>query len=330
MLAMFWIREILLDKYFLSVTPGLHFRHNHMKPSSLTFIVGPTASGKTALALEEAERSGAVILSCDSLCVYRGMDIGTAKPTLEEQYRVRHYGIDLAEPSASFSVARYIAYRDAILEELRGQDQRVLVVGGSGFYLKSFFAPVTDQIEIAPEIERIVLGIRERDGLDGLSRELRRLHSRAESFPGLDWNNPRRVEKALVRCLASGRTYTELLEAFENLPEPLSDWEKEVWMVSRSPESLQRRNALRVGSMLESGLVDEVRRLRASGFERNPSACGAIGYREVLDHLDGRVTLDELPELIVTHTQQLMRKQRTWFRKQIPIHREILLGEKAG
>jgi tRNA dimethylallyltransferase len=301
-----------------------------MKPPSLTFIVGPTASGKTALALDEAERSGAAILSCDSLCVYRGMDIGTAKPTQEEQRRVPHYGIDLADPSEPFSVARYIAYRDAVLEELSGRDQRVLVVGGSGFYLKSFFAPVTDQIDIPPEVERRVSGIREREGLDGLSRELRSLHSDEETFPGLDWNNPRRVEKALVRCLASGQAYSELLEAFRSLPEPLADWKKEVWMVSRPPESLQRRNSQRVEHMLEAGLVEEVRHLREAGFERNPSACGAIGYREVLDYLDGRLSRNALPELIVTHTQQLMRKQRTWFRKQIPIHREIVVADKAG
>lgn len=311
------------------MTPGLHFCHNRMKTPSLTFIVGATASGKTALALEEAGRSGAAILSCDSLCVYRGMDIGTAKPSREEQKLVPHYGIDLADPSEPFSVARYVAYRDAILEDLKRRGQPVLVVGGSGFYLKSFFAPVTDQIEIPAEVERTVAGIREQDGLEGLLRGLRSLHCEGEPFPGLDLMNPRRVEKALVRCLASGRTYNELREAFENLPEPLGDWEKGVWMVSRSRETLHRRNALRVERMLEAGLVDEVRRLRQIGFERNPSACGAIGYREVLDYLDGKVSIEELPELIVTHTQQLMRKQRTWFRKQIPIHREIQVTDEA-
>jgi tRNA dimethylallyltransferase len=290
---------------------------------SLTFIVGPTASGKTAFALEEAERSGAAILSCDSLCVYRGMDIGTAKPTLEEQKRFPHYGIDLADPSEPFSVARYIEYRDAILEELKHREQPVLVVGGSGFYLKSFFTPVTDQITVPREIERTVERIRDEEGLEGLARALRGFHGPQESFAGLDWKNPRRVEKALVRCLASGRTYGELLEAFRNLPEPLPEWNKTVWMVSRPMDVLQRRNRLRVEQMLQAGLLDEVRRLREIGFEKNPSASGAIGYREVLDYLDGKVALEELTDLIATHTQQLMRKQRAWFRNQIPVHREL-------
>lgn len=297
-----------------------------MKMPSLTFIVGLTASGKTAFALEEAGRSGAAILSCDSLCVYRGMDIGTAKPTPDEQRQVPHFGIDLADPSEPFSVARYIEYRDAILENLKQRGQPVLVVGGSGFYLKSFFAPVTDQIPVPPEIERTVEKIRDEQGLEGLVRALRALHDGHESFPGLDWKNPRRVEKALVRCLASGRSYSELLEMFRNLPEPLAQWSKTVWMVSRPMEDLQQRNQYRVGQMLEAGLVDEVRRLREIGFERNPSASSAIGYREVLDYLDGKVSFGDLPDLIVTHTQQLMRKQRSWFRKQIPVHREIPAG----
>lgn len=298
-----------------------------MQKPSLTFIIGPTASGKTAYALGEATRSGAVILSCDSLCVYRGMDIGTAKPTPEEQALVPHYGIDLADPSELFSVARYIAFRDALLENMRQQDRPVMVVGGSGFYLKSFFAPVTDQIEIPPEVEQRVREIREQDGPEGLGRALRGLHVAGADFTGLDWQNPRRVEKALLRCLASGRTYADLMEAFRNLPEPLKDWQKEVRMVSRSPEILESRNRLRVKRMLEAGLVDEVRSLREKGFERNPSACGAIGYREVLDYLDDKIPAGELAEQITTHTRQLMRKQRTWFRKQIPIHREITVAD---
>ena len=298
-----------------------------MQKPSLTFIIGPTASGKTAYALGEASRSGAVILSCDSLCVYRGMDIGTAKPTPEEQALVPHYGIDLADPSELFSVARYIAFRDALLEKMRQEDRPVMVVGGSGFYLKSFFAPVTDQIEIPPEIEQRVREIREEDGPEGLGRALRGLHAAGADFTGLDWQNPRRVEKALLRCLASGRTYADLMEAFRNLPEPLKDWQKEVHMVSRSPEILESRNRRRVQCMLEAGLVDEVRSLREKGFERNPSACGAIGYREVLDYLDDKIPAGELAEQITTHTRQLMRKQRTWFRKQIPIHREITVAD---
>jgi tRNA dimethylallyltransferase len=289
----------------------------------LICIVGPTASGKTALALEEAERRGAAILSCDSLCVYRGMDIGTAKPTPQEQARVPHFGIDLAEPDEVYSVSRYIACRDAVLARLRADGRPVIVAGGSGFYLKSFFAPVTDQADIPPEAAAEAAAIRAQAGLDGLLLALRACNPGESEFPGLDLHNPRRVEKALIRCLATGSTYRDLLRDFRCMPPPLPDWDKEVWLVERDPAELQERNRRRVADMLQAGLIEEVRALRARGFERNPSACGAIGYREVLDFLDGRLARERLAEAIITHTSQLVRKQRTWFRHQIPVDRVV-------
>ncbi len=298
-----------------------------MKPRKLLFIVGPTASGKTELALEEAGKRGAVILSCDSLCVYRGMDIGTAKPIPAEQSRVRHFGLDLCDPEAPFSVARYMEYRDQVLRELAEAGTPVLVAGGSGFYLKSFFSPVVDRVEIPSGVEEEAARIRRESGLAGLLEALRRINPPGEAFAGLDLKNPRRVEKALIRCMAGGRSYTELCRDFAALPEPLADWEKEVWLVERPLENLQDRNRRRVGAMLEAGLVAEVESLRRRGFERNPSAAGAIGYREVLQFLDGKLSGEELPEAIRVHTNQLMRKQRTWFRRQIPVHRRLRFAE---
>ncbi|MEX0330932.1 MAG: tRNA (adenosine(37)-N6)-dimethylallyltransferase MiaA [Puniceicoccaceae bacterium] len=300
-----------------------------MDTNTLLFITGPTASGKTSLALREAEQRNAVILSCDSLCFYRGMDIGTAKPTVEEQARVLHYGIDLCEPDEPYSVARYVSYRDKCLQELKQEGRAVVVVGGSGFYLKSFFSAVTDELEISPEVIKTAEAIRRNDGLEGLKKALREKNPAGETFEGLDFQNPRRVEKALIRCLASGKSYGQLLAEFRAIPEPLADWSKEVWLINRSMSELQERNAQRVEAMLRDGLVDEVRRLKEQGFEHNPSACGAIGYREVLDFLDGNLSEEMLPEMIFIHTNQLMRKQRNWFRHQIPVDREIEFGQSA-
>ncbi len=298
----------------------LHFGHNRM---SLLFIVGPTASGKTELALCEAERRGAVILSCDSLCVYRGMDIGTAKPTPAQRQRVPHYGLDLAEPDEPYSVDRYIRYRDHVLARCREAGVPVVVVGGSGFYLRSFFFPVTDTVEVPEALAREVAALREAEGLPGLVRALRACHGPEETFAGLDLANPRRVEKALLRCRATGRSYSELLRAFKALPPPLPDWDKEVWLVSHPPGALAERIRARTGRMLADGLVEEVRALRARGFERNPSAAGAIGYREALAFLDGRLPESELAATIAAHTRQLAHKQRTWFRHQIPVDRQV-------
>ncbi|MGC9449854.1 MAG: tRNA (adenosine(37)-N6)-dimethylallyltransferase MiaA [Oceanipulchritudo sp.] len=294
-----------------------------MKDGHLIFLVGPTACGKTEAALAEAERSGAVILSCDSLCVYRGMDIGTAKPTREEQARVPHFGIDLAEPDEPYSVSRYIRYRDGILEGQRALGKTVIVAGGSGFYLRSFFHPVVDGMEIPAGLGGEVADLRRACGLEGLVAALRELNPEGETFEGLDLRNPRRVEKALIRCRASGRSWRALREEFLSLPVPLPDWTKEVRLIERPPGELRERNRRRVRRMLESGLVDEVRALRARGFERNSSACRAIGYREVLAFLDGKLPEADLEEAIYTHTNQLMRKQRSWFRHQIPVDRVV-------
>lgn len=293
-----------------------------MKPTLLV-IAGPTASGKTELAIREAEKREAIVLSCDSLCFYKGMDIGTAKPTREEQARAPHFGIDLVEPDEPYSVGRYLEYRDRILRDARAKKQSVIVVGGSGFYLKSYFSPVVDEIEISPEVVKRVESIRREEGLEGLLSCLREYNSDEETFDGLDLQNPRRVEKALIRCLGAGKSYGELRSAFLSLPEPLLDWDKQVWLINRPAEVLQERNRLRVEHMLEAGLIEEVQQLRERGFERNPSACGAIGYREVLDYLNGNLSREHLAEMIYVHTNQLVRKQRNWFNRQIPVHREI-------
>lgn len=294
----------------------------------LEFIVGTTASGKSDLAMARAMATGAVILSCDSLCVYQHMDIGTAKPTAADRAAVPHFGIDLCPPHQQFSVAGYIAYRDSVLQKLEQAGNPVLVVGGSGFYLKSFFAPVVDSLPIPDDLVTTVNQLKASCGadasgaaayLDRLVEELRRINPAPGDLAGLDLQNPVRVEKALLRCLASGKTYAQLRRDFEQLVPPLPQWHKHVTLVERPPEEMDQRNERRVDAMLEAGLVDEVVQLRAVGFEANHSAANAIGYREILDYLDGRCSLAQARHRIITHTRQLMRRQRTWFRHQIPI-----------
>ncbi|MDP0498604.1 MAG: tRNA (adenosine(37)-N6)-dimethylallyltransferase MiaA [Verrucomicrobiota bacterium JB022] len=284
----------------------------------LVFLVGPTAVGKTELALQWAEQLGADILSCDSLCVYRGMDIGTAKPSAEEQARVPHYGIDLNASWEPCSVEQYARYAETVVDQARRQNRHLLVTGGSGFYLKAFFSAIVDKLHIPSEIEAFVADLQAAEGLPGMVRELQKLNPNGTGT--LDVQNPRRVEKALLRCLASGLTVVELRERFEALPEPFADCEKHVVLLQRDAEELRQRVRLRVQQMLDQGLVDEVRRLIDEGFERNPSAAGSIGYRETIHYLRHGGTLDALAEEISIHTDQLIRKQRTWFKKQIPVH----------
>lgn len=312
------------ESFYRFVTPAPHFPG--FRPR-LYFIVGPTAVGKTALSIACAEALGAEILSCDSLCVYRGMDIGTAKPTRAERAAVPHHGIDLVPVSTPFSVDDYTRHAHGVIADCAARERHLLVVGGSGFYLKSFFAPVSDGIEVPAWLRHEVETLFAQEGLAGLRREL------APFDPGerarLDRRNPRRVMKALERCRATGRSLVGLQQAFAALPEPWAEYEKRVCLLRRPAPDLHARVRERIEAMFTEGLLAEVDALRAAGIAGNPSAAGAIGYRETLDYLrrsGHNRDLAELKETIAVHTDQLIRKQRIWFRRQIPVHTVVEAG----
>ncbi len=287
-----------------------------MKPT-LHFLTGPTAVGKTEWALQWAERNGAEIVSADSLLFYRGMDIGTAKPTPAELARVPHHLIDVCDVRERMDVTTYLVKARAAVEAIVGRGRAVLVTGGSGFYLKSFLAPVSDDIDVPQPIREQVAALSQADAVD----RLRALN--AGDLGTLDVANPRRVTRALERCLASGRTLKELAENFARTPAPFADFGILLTRLDREPADLELRISQRVDAMLKAGLVNEVTRLRAAGLEENPSAAKAIGYREVLAMLDGRLSEAQLAAEIVKDTRALVKKQRTWFRTQLPPHREI-------
>lgn len=290
------------------------------KPS-LHVLTGPTASGKTARALDWAERHGAEIVSCDSLLFYRGMDIGTAKPTPAELARVPHHLIDVVEPRERYDVQRYVASARAAVDAIVQRGRRVLVVGGSGFYLRSFFAPMSDGIEVDPALRTELEARLAAEGLPALVAELRALNP--AGLGTLDTANPRRVVRALERCRASGRPLVELAAEFAEKPSAFADFEVRLARLDCGAEALERRIVARVRAMLDAGLVDEVRRLDTVGLRENASASRAIGYREVLDYLDGRKPLAALEGEIVRNTRALVKKQRTWFRTQLPPHRVV-------
>lgn len=284
-------------------------------PHTLYLLAGPTAVGKTALALDWAEANGAQILSCDASCVYEGMDIGTAKPTEHEQARVPHHGLDLIPAAERFSVGRYARYAREVVEEVNGRGKPLLVVGGSGLYLQSFLRPVVDEIPLHDEVRQTVAAIEEAGGLTALLEEL---DKRNPSGTGdLDRLNPRRVAAALTRCLATGKTVEELQQAYREAPDPFAGWQRRLVLLERGDADLRQRIEQRTQQMLAAGFIEEVQRLREAGFEANPSAARAIGYREVLSYLDGELTEEALPEAISRSTWQLVRKQRAWFRHQV-------------
>ena len=283
----------------------------------LHVLTGCTAVGKTDWALRWAGENGAEIVSCDSLLFYRGMDIGTAKPTPAEQARVPHHLIDVLAITEKMDIARYTRLAREALEAIAARGKAVLVTGGSGFYLKSFFAPVTDAVAVPEEVRAAVAALGPAEAL----AELRRLNP--EGLGPLDTANPRRVARALERCRAAGRPLADLVREFAAQPAPLADWEIRLTELARPPAELERRIAARVDGMLRAGLVEEVRRLRSAGLPADSSAARAIGYREVLAMDDGRLGPAALAGEIAKHTRALAKKQRTWFRTQLPPHRVV-------
>lgn len=287
----------------------------------LHVLTGCTASGKTELALRWAEAHRAEIVSCDSLLFYRGMDIGTAKPTPAELARVPHHLIDICGVRERMDVVRYVELARAAVADITARGRAVLVTGGSGFYLKAFFAPVADAVAVPDEIRRRVQAMDPAATLG----ELRRLNP--DGLGDLDVANPRRVTRALERCLASGRNLIALRKEFARQPAPFADYAVSLVRIVRPPEELRRRIELRVATMLAAGLADEVRRLAGEGLRDNPSAASAIGYRELLAMLRGELPEAELPAAIVRNTRALVKKQETWFRTQLPEHRAVAAAE---
>lgn len=292
------------------------------------FLAGPTAVGKTALALRWASEHGAEIINADALLFYCGMDIGTAKPTAPELAMVPHHLIDIAPPDQPMSIKRYAAATEAIVHDIvQTRGKPVLVAGGSGFYLKSFFTPVVDEVESSPQVRMQVEAL-EAEGLPALLAALR--CASPSGTGGVDLLNPRRVARALERCLTTGRSIPQLEADFAALPRPFADYQKRFCLLLAPDPVIHPRIHARTRHMLAGGLLQEVQALLAAGIERNPAAASAIGYRETIAHLKAKA--DAQPETAATgtdddcealarqidqNTRRLVAKQRKWFRTQV-------------
>ena len=294
---------------------------------SLFVLTGCTAVGKTEWALEWAESNDAEIVSCDSLLFYKGMDIGTAKPTGAERARVPHHLIDICEPHERMDIAAFLPLAIAAVEDIRVRGKKVLVTGGSGFYLKAFFSPVLDSVRVSTKTRETVRSLEQAGGLEKMVEILRSLDPDCEGE--LDIQNPRRVLKALERCMETGKSMRQLKTEFSSQKNPLTEMSKKLVVLDRDRKELDARIEERVAAMLKEGLVEEVKRLRADGFESNPSGAGSIGYRETLAYLDGEIEFENLARNIVVDTQRLAKKQRTWFRTQLPVSKTINLTKST-
>lgn len=289
---------------------------------SLIIISGSTAVGKTDYALSYAQNVGAEIVSCDALLVYRGMNIGTAKPSTVERAQVPHHLIDLHPVNKAYNITSYIRDAQVAINDIFARGKSVVITGGSGFYLKSFFSPVVDIIKVSDAVRAEVAKLFDLAGLDGLLSEL--YFRSPQGVGNLDLKNPRRVMRALERCIASGRPLPEIQSEFAARPEPYADHRKYFVLLERDIKNLKQRVVRRAENMLQKGLIDEVEVLLKKGIRNNPSAICAIGYRETIAFLDGEIKREDLLSTIIQNTMCLVKKQKTWLRTQIRTPDELV------
>ncbi len=272
------------------------------------FLLGPTASGKTAIALRAASELGAEIVSMDSMLVYQGMDLGTAKPTAKEQASVPHHLIDLVPASADYSVAKYLQAAEQVEADLAARGKNALYVGGTNLYLKALTAGLLEVPEASAELRTELRTI--WDGEGGPARVRQELESvDPELVAKVHPNDAQRLLRGLEVYRTTGHSLSEWQQqwsARETLEEPAValNWPREI---------LRDRVSLRFDQMLEAGFLDEIRSIQNSGgFSR--TAAKALGYRQMLEHLDGSTTLEAARQSAITLTRTYIRRQMTWLR----------------
>ena len=285
-------------------------------------VVGPTASGKTALAGELAKYTNGEVVSCDSMQIYKRMDIGTAKPTPEEMQGIPHHMIDIIEPDEDFSVGRYVDMATPIVEDILARGKTAIIAGGTGLYVDNLikggtFAPFP-ATGCRERLERIV----ELRGIEPLIEELRKIDPVAlEKSQG----NPRRIIRALEVWQETGETITAHNERTAALPPKFDP----LWIgtdyVNR--QDLYDRIDLRVELMVKEGLLDEIRSILNSGIPEKATAMQAIGYKEFIDAMAGRSTIEEAIAQVQQSSRRSAKRQLTWFKRNEKIH--WLLREKG-
>ena len=273
-------------------------------------IVGPTASGKTALSVALAERMNAEIISADSMQIYRRMEIGTAKPTKEEMRGIPHHLVDCIDPETPFSAADYVRMAEESVNSIVSRGKTPLFSGGTGLYLEAFLRGGFSETGGDPALREELHRFAEEAGKEALYARLVELDP--EAAASIHMNNVRRVVRALEICLSEGRTKTE---ADKEKSEYSERYLPTVVGLSWSRDLLIRRIDLRVDEMLRNGLLDETECLLRDGvFDVSETAAQAIGYKELLPYLRGEISLGEATERLKIATRRYAKRQMTWFR----------------
>lgn len=272
-------------------------------------ILGVTASGKSGLAFQLAQRVGAEIISVDSMKVYRRMDIGTAKPSLDARTQIPYHLVDVVEPSKAFSVGMFYdqALQAARTVESRGKS--VIAVGGTALYIKSLLYGLFDGPEADEDLRRRLREKIDQSGLQALHQDLKAVDPSAAER--INPNDERRIIRALEVFQLTGKPISQFQKQFD-APHPSTDWL--VVGLRRGKDQESRRINARVKRMIDRGLVAEVQSLVNESLPLSKQAGAAIGYAEILAHINGDLDLDQAIEKIKINTRRLAKHQRTWFR----------------
>ena len=277
--------------------------------NNIICVVGPTASGKTALAVELAKQFDGEVISCDSMQIYKGMDIGTAKPTREEMQGIRHHMIDICDPREDFSVSRYTDMATPILEDILARGKTAIIAGGTGLYVDSLMKGNTFvDIPATGHRQRLEEQIQQ----EGVEPLLQALHAIDPEAADRSMRNPRRIIRALEVYYETGETITAHNARTQAIPPRYSPTWIGLDFVER--KDLYARIDKRVEIMLEMGLLTEIRQLLASGIPEKATAMQAIGYKEFVDALAGRCGLEEAVAQVQQSSRRYGKRQLTWFR----------------
>ncbi|MDO4618376.1 MAG: tRNA (adenosine(37)-N6)-dimethylallyltransferase MiaA [Clostridia bacterium] len=286
-----------------------------MRKIPIIVVSGPTASGKTALAIALAKKFNAEVISADSMQIYKEMDIGTAKPTTAEMDGIVHHMIDIIEPSESFSVADFVKKSHTVAEDITNRGKTVILAGGTGLYIDSFLKDIDFDEEqnsyVREELEKRL----QKDGIEGILEELKRVDS--VSYERLHPNNTKRILRAV--------------EFYRLHNIPISEYQKKTqqkesryvcinFLINHDREVLRNRIDKRVDIMMETGLLEEAKKLWDKKELLSDTAKMAIGYKELFGYFEGNKTIEEATNELKTRSKQYAKRQMTWFKRNRNIH----------
>ena len=281
-----------------------------MQKNKVIVICGPTASGKTALSIELAKKINGEIVSCDSMQIYKDMDIGTAKPTVEEMQGIKHYLIGYVSPEKRYSVADYKIDAKKAIKEIIEKGKMPIVVGGTGLYLDSLIYEIEYQdIKLDEQYRNKLEEEVEKQGLEKLYEKAKQIDPKA--IKKISPNDKKRILRILEIYHATGKTKTE--QEIESRKKEV-EYDYKVYALDWDRQKLYDRINKRVDMMIEQGLVEEVKQI-LDKYDNFPTAMQGLGYKEVVEYLNGNLTKEEMIEKIKIETRRYAKRQLTWFRK---------------